>query len=130
MRLVVPRLPVVRDYQRWLAAGYANEALAAAHEDDLRAVIRTCHELEVTVRVALMPLIQGPTGSLDQPAIHQRLAATLEGDGASVIDLWPKIAKRDLQALMVSRIDGHPNESAQQIFANAICRAFYSSATP
>lgn len=130
MRIVVPRLPTVRNYQRWLAGGYATESLSGAHEEDLRTIIRECSDHGVALRVVLLPMIQTATGELDQSSIHRRLVAMLEEEQVPVVDLWPVIAGRDASELVVSRIDAHPNESAQHIFADVIWRAFYDDKTP
>ena len=127
-RLVASRAPSVRKFNDWLAAGYAQDTIWAMQRDRLSAIMTTCRERGVVLRVVLLPFLRTGGGSLDPPAVHSQLSEFLRASGLDVLDLLPLVADRDPSQLTVSPRDAHPGEPAQEIFADAIWQAFYAEA--
>ena len=124
-RLYVPRLARILGYEDWIAKGYENPEVLNMHFRNLASLAAACHERGVTLRVALLPLIKTTGTSLDQAAIHQRLRQFLESQGIPIVDLLPVIEDRSRDALVVNANDAHPNETANELFADGIWSAFF-----
>ena len=129
-RLYVPYVPTVRNYHDWLAEGYADEGIWRRQQEEIHAIIRTCRDNDVTLRVVLLPFIRTGGEKFRSAALHSLLARFLETNGVQVVDLLPTIAGRDLAELMLSGHDAHPNEQTQRLFAEAIWQAFYAKEGP
>lgn len=123
--ICVPRAASVRDYHDWLADGLADPDIWRAHTDDLRDIARFCRDHGVKFRVALLPFVRTGGEKYVASAVHDKLAAFLQGIDVEVVDLLPALADRDPATLTVNRQDAHPNERAHEIFADAIWRRFY-----
>jgi lysophospholipase L1-like esterase len=126
-RFCVPRAATVRGYHDWLADGFADPDIWRRHQEQLYNIIRHCRDHDVTLRVVLLPYIR-TTGEKFQPAkLHATLAQFFDTNGVQVVDLLPSIAPFDPADLMVNGHDAHPNEKANELFADAIWQAFYDS---
>lgn len=125
--IVVPRLATVRHYHDWLAGGFADPDIWRAHQEQLFAIATLCRDRGVAFRVALLPYIQTGGSVFDSASLHATLRAFFERNGVPVVDLLPLIASHDPADLMVNAHDAHPNEKANQIFAEAIWEAFYAA---
>ncbi len=129
-RIWVPRAATVRGYHDWLAEGFADPDIWRRHRDQLDAIIRHCRDQEVTFRVVLLPFIR-INGEKFQPRhIHAMLRSFFEDNNVQVLDLLPSIepqpeARAGLE-LVVNAYDPHPNERANELFADTIWRAFYA----
>lgn len=123
--VVVPRIASVRNYHDWLAAGFADARTWEQHQQQLAAIVRICRERNVVLRVVLLPFLKvGGTG-FDRAALHARVGAFFEAQGVAVADLLPVVEGRDVDVLVVNRLDAHPNEEAHRLFAEEILRKFY-----
>jgi len=125
-RIYLPRVPSVRNYHDWLADGFGDEDVLRRHRQQLGAVIRTCQEHGVTLRVALLPFIHTSGDKLHPADIHAMLQRWFEENQTPVADLYPVIADLPAEDLVVNQLDAHPNEHAHMLFAEAIWRAFYT----
>ena len=119
-RISVPRARTVSGYHDWLANGYAERPTWQAYEQQLDAIIRTCRDKYVRLRVALLPYIQSGGTTFDASAIHARMKNFFEARDVSVVDLLPSLAGVEPATLMVNGHDAHPNERAHELFAKAI----------
>ncbi len=80
----------------------------------------------MTLRVALLPFNRS-CGDRYQPAVvHGLLRRFFEVNDIDVVDLLPTVAQRDPADLVVNRHDCHPNETAHELYAEAIWNAFYA----
>jgi hypothetical protein len=122
-RLFSPRLPNGLSYADWLVSGYRNPDIWAKQQQRLLGIIDLCRQRNITLRVALFPLIW-PTGQgYDAAALHVQLRDFFTAQGISVIDLLPTIEGEAHERLVVNRRDAHPNELANRLFADAIWNA-------
>jgi lysophospholipase L1-like esterase len=119
-RIYLPRVPTMRSYHDWLAAGYSDESVWRRQQQQLGAIIRNCTDHGVTLRVALLPLIRTSGEELNQAALHATLRRFFEANHVPVVDLLSTIEGPRAEDLAVSRIDAHPNEQAHRLFAEAI----------
>jgi lysophospholipase L1-like esterase len=124
--LWLPRVPSVRGYQAWLAAGYADPRVWEMQVKRLRWLTAMCRDRGVALRVVILPYIRVDDTQLDRKAIHKQLRTTLEAMNVEVVDLLPTIADKDWRDLIVNRNDAHPNETAHALFADAIWQAIYA----
>ncbi len=127
-RLYVPHVPTVRNYHDWLAGGYADGAVWGRQQEQLGAIIGSCREQHMTLRVVLLPFIRTGGKKYDAKAVHAQLAEFFQTNGIQVVDLLPAIAGRSPDKLVVSTHDPHPNEKAHAVFAEAIWQALYGGA--
>ncbi len=124
-RIVLPRIPTVKNYHDWLADGFSDDGIWRRHQLELSAIIRLCQERGVTLRVVLLPLIRTSGEKLKIDELHAVLRTYFEANQTPVVDLYPVVAGIPADDLVVNRMDAHPNERAQSLFADAIWRAFY-----
>ncbi len=129
-RIFVPRADTVAGYHDWLAAGFADRSIWRAHQDELREIIGECRQNGVTLRVVLLPLTRTRGDAFHSQNIHAQLRTFFEDEGTQVLDLQPAIAGREATELFVNKLDSHPNELANELFAGAIWRAFYAPSPP
>jgi hypothetical protein len=147
-RLVVPRKDTVQSYGDWLMAAYTDATLWRRQQEELGKIISYCRDKNVSLKVALLPLLRaggasdgsaaggGPSdaqtgehgsgGGYDPRQVHGQVAYFFERNGVPVVDLRPAIAGVDPTTLVVSAWDAHPNEAAHALFADAIWQAFYA----
>ena len=127
-RISVPRAATVSGYHDWLADGYNNPQVWQAYQQDLRALIRTCRDGHVRLRVVLLPYVQSGGETFDPSAIHARMTEFLEANDVEVIDLLSSLAGVEPAELMVNSHDAHPNEQAHELFAKALRPALIDTA--
>ena len=129
-RICVPRAPTVTGYHDWLAAGFATDHIWRRHQQQLRAIVDRCQEQGVTLRVVLLPFIRTNGDKFQPKRLYTHLQQFFEASGVRVLNLYPVIAGVELNELMVSKYDAHPNERANELFAEAIWQAFYAKSFP
>lgn len=129
-RVCVPMAPTVRDYHDWLADGFADPSTLRRHQQQLLEMIGYAREHDVTFRVVLLPFILHGGKRYQPKKVHGLMKDFFEQQGVQVVDLLATIADRDPAELVVNRGDAHPNERANELFAEAIHRAFYGSFRP
>lgn len=129
-RIWLPRVPTVRRYHDWLAEGFADTDLWRRHQEQLGAIIHHCREMSVTLRAVLLPYIR-TSGSRFQPKqIHDTLRGFFEQNDVEVVDLLSVILNEEAADLVVNRQDTHPNERANELFAETIWQKFYEPHAP
>jgi len=126
-RIYLPRLPTVRGYHDWLAEGFANDDIWRQHQQQLYDIIRYCEDKKVTLRAVLMPFIRTGGKKYEADRLHRVLREFFEVHHTPVLDLLPTLSGRDRAELVVNERDPHPNELAQELFADAVWRAFYAT---
>lgn len=124
-RIIARRLPSVRGYCDWIWDGYSDPDVWRQHTRVLHEFVTMCHDDGVTFRVALVPLLRTNGQRFDGAHLHGRLRGFFEQNNVPVVDLLPVIENRDASKLVVNAHDAHPNEEANQLFADAIWHAFY-----
>ncbi|MGB2984953.1 MAG: SGNH/GDSL hydrolase family protein [Phycisphaerae bacterium] len=129
-RIWMPRAPTVRGYHDWLAEGFADSEVRRRHCDQLGAIIRHCRDQGVTIRAVLLPFILTRGEKFQPTSVHAMLRRFFEAGQVAVLDLLPTIAGEDPADLVVNGHDAHPNEQANELFAEAIWNAFYATAAP
>jgi len=113
-------------YFDWLMDGFYAPDSWREHQGDLGTIITLCREHEVILRVALLPFLRTPGRRYLASDIHDRLAEFFRRNKIPVVDLLPTIQGYGSKALVVNSHDGHPNEQANLLFAEAIWQAFYA----
>lgn len=126
-RIVLPRVPAVRNYHDWLAEGYADESIWRLHERQLNDMIQHCKERNVAFRVLILPFLRTTGKKFEPVGLHAVVKRFFEVNRTDVLDLLPVIANLDPSELVVNRRDPHPNEQAHELFARAIWASFYES---
>lgn len=129
-RIAVPRASTVAGYFDWLAAGFAEPAIWRAHQEQLHEIIRQCRERDVVLRVALLPYVRTRGHRFQPRRLHAMLRDFFEVNSVEVVDLLSVTEGLDPADLVVSKLDPHPNEHANELFANEIWQGFYAQATP
>jgi len=124
-RVYAPRISRGFDYFDWVADGFASETVWREHQNDLGSIIQQCREKNATFRAVLLPFILTGGTRFDARAVHQRLRNFFELNHVPVADLLPVIEGRNPKNLVVNGHDAHPNELANELFAEAIWKAFY-----
>ena len=126
-RIYAP-LTMRRVYGYWdgLAEGFADPEIWRIHRQQLGEIVLACRAHGVRLRVALLPFIKTRGDKWDARAVHDRVASFFVANQVEVVDLLPVIAGRDPSSLVVSGGDGHPNEAANRLFADAVWLAFYA----
>ncbi|MEK7730468.1 MAG: hypothetical protein AAB363_01285 [Planctomycetota bacterium] len=104
-------------------SGYRNPDIWAKQQQRLLGIIDLCRQRNITLRVALFPLIWPAGQGYDAPALHAQLRDFFTAHGISVIDLLPVVESDAHERLVVNRRDAHPNELAHRLFADAIWNA-------
>ena len=125
-RVVVPRIGTVRHYHDWLAEGFADPEAWRAHQQQLYAIIHICQERGVALRAVLLPYLRIGGEKFQPEPLHATLRGFFQANGVPVVDLLSTISDHDPADLVVNAHDAHPNEKANQLFADAIWRAFYT----
>jgi len=125
-RLVVPRIGTVRHYHDWLAEGFADIEAWRAHQQQLYAIIKKCREHGVVLRAVLLPYLRIGGDKYQPEPLHATLHGFFQAKGVPVVDLLPVISGHDPNELVVNAHDAHPNEKANELFADAIWEAFYA----
>ncbi|MGB0716545.1 MAG: hypothetical protein ACPGXK_11735, partial [Phycisphaerae bacterium] len=126
-RLILPRVPTVRDYHAWLMRGFREEPTWRRHAQELGTLVEVCRRKNVPVRVVLLPFIVDPPAPFDGAEVRRKVGSLFEQAGVECVDLFPVIAEQNRSTLIVNRADPHPNEAAHALFADAIWRAFYQA---
>lgn len=124
-RIWVPRVPTVRDYHDWLAAGFDDPVTWGLHTRDLADIAQYCRENNRILRVVLLPYLRTGGTQFDSQAIHDRLTEFFSNLEIPVVDLLPSIRGKDAASLTVNAYDPHPNATAHSLFAEAIWTGFY-----
>ncbi len=127
-RLVVPRRATVRGHHDWLAGGYYDVNSLRVHQEQLGAILQSCREAKVPLRVVLLPFLHVGGARFDRGLIHSIIRGFLEVNGVTVVDLLAAIENRDVRSLVVNRLDSHPNEAAHALFAEWIWNAWFANA--
>ncbi len=125
-RVQLPRAPTVRGYHDWLADGFADADIRRRHQLQLEAIMRHCREQGVTLRVVLFPFLRVSGNKFDAESVHDSLRRFFETGDVNVLDLLTTLAGANSADLMVNSHDAHPNEQANELFADAIWQAFYT----
>ncbi len=125
-RVYLPRVPSVKNFHDWLAEGFGDDETWRRHQQQLIAVIRICQEKGVTLRVVLLPFMRTSGDKLHLDELFATLRKFFEANDTPVVDLAEGIAGLRSEDLVVNSMDAHPNERANEFFANAIWRAFYA----
>lgn len=89
----------------------------------LRRIIARCHEAHVPCYVVLFPILYELGDAYPFRAIHERIRAEVEGMGATLIDLLPRLEGRRTETLWVHPVDQHPNERVHRIAAEELAAA-------
>jgi hypothetical protein len=121
----VPRVATVSRYHDWLAAGFADDSLWQAHQDQLSGIIQECQDHDVTLRIVLLPFHRVSGKAFQSERIHAMVRAFFEARHVQVLDLLPVVAGIDPADLIVNSHDAHPNEHANALYAEAIWETFY-----
>jgi lysophospholipase L1-like esterase len=102
-----------------LSASYQTEAW-----DGLRIKLaqlhRECKQANVDLRFVIFPFLHDLSGDDSFKEARQRLADFCKSEKIPFLDLDPVFRQHAGENLMVSRFDGHPNERAHAIAAEAI----------
>jgi hypothetical protein len=102
-----------------LAAAYRGEAW-----DGLRAKLsqlhRECQEGHADFRMVIFPFLHDLNGEDSFRGARARIVDFCKSEKIPVLDLEPVLREHAGENLMVSRFDGHPNERAHAIAAEAI----------
>lgn len=122
-RLFSPRLPKGLSYADWLEGGYRDPDIWTKQRQLLLDIIELCRQRNITLRVALFPLIWPMGQGYDSAALHTQLREFFAAHGISVIDLLPTLEAAAYDRLVLNRRDPHPNELANRLFADAIWNA-------
>lgn len=129
-RIYLPRVPTVRGYHDWLAAGYEDDQVWSRQSELYRAIVAQCAQRGVKLRVVLLPFLRISGERFHAEAVHARVLRCFAEQTVPVVDLLPALAGQDVGALVVNAGDAHPNARCHQIFADAIWKAFYATETP
>ncbi len=129
-RIWLPHIATVAGYHDWLANGIANEGVLREHQQQLHAIIELCREHDVTLRVVILPFLRTGGDKFQANRIHAMLRKFFGVHSVEVLDLFPTISQMDVGELVVNAGDSHPNEYANQLFAEAIWEAFYKESAP
>ena len=111
--------PDVRNYFEWIGDAYRGPVWERQQQrfDEIR---RQCDVLGCRLCVVLFPLVH----HLDSPnplaAAHQAVADYWRQSDTPFLDLTDTFQDHANESLVVSRIDAHPNERAQQLAADAM----------
>ena len=125
LRLVPQTYSSVRNYCDWIWDGYRDPDVWAKQTAQLDAIVETCADRDVTLRVALFPFLRVWGERYDGPALHKQLADFFRYRNVDVVDLLPTTAGFASSELTVNAVDAHPNEMAHQRFADEIWKAFF-----
>ncbi len=129
-RIYRPRVPSVRGYHDWLAAGFADPSTWSRHTQQLRDIVSVCARSGVTLRVAVLPFLRTSGDRFRASEIQARVSGFFAGESIPTVDLLPTIEGRDITHLVVNSGDAHPNAECHELFAEAIWRAFYAAGGP
>lgn len=129
-RIYLPRVPTVRGYHDWLAAGFDETSIWSRHTQQLRDIAAECKRNDVTLRVALLPFLRTSGERFNASAIHARLLDFFSSESIPVNDLLASLEGQDMRTLVVNPGDAHPNETCHELFAQAMWRAFYAAREP
>ena len=86
----------------------------------LQELIRICRARGIRLTVALLPELHDVEATYPFGFVHERVAAFVSGQGASVIDLDGAFRGHEPKTLWVSPGDAHPNALAQRIIAERL----------
>ncbi|HET6324508.1 MAG TPA: SGNH/GDSL hydrolase family protein [Planctomycetaceae bacterium] len=114
------------------------DRLAAAYHgpawDGLRAKLsqlhRECKEGHTDFRMVIFPFLHDLTGEDTFRDARARIVDFCKSEQIPVLDLEPVLREHAGENLMVSRFDGHPNERAHAIAAEAIEKNLLSDLVP
>jgi len=126
-RLIVPRLPVVRDYGDWLADGFDDEQVWRQHQQQLTGIVRLCRDRGVALRAVILPFLRSRGVKYQADRVHGMLRQFFATHEVPVADLLDVVQERDVSQLVVNRGDAHPNEKAHALFAARIWESFYAT---
>jgi hypothetical protein len=89
----------------------------------LRQIIARCHEARVPCFVLLFPILADLSDAYPFRAIHDKIRAEVEGQDATLIDLFPRLKGQRAETLWVHPADQHPNEQVHRIAAEELAAA-------
>lgn len=111
--------PDVRNYFAWIGDAYRGP-IWEHQQRRLDEVRRDCQRINCRLWVVLFPLVH----NLDQPnplaEAHEAIAEYWRYHDVPLLDLTDVLREHADESLVVSRIDAHPNERAQQLAAEAM----------
>lgn len=93
-------------YWSFVREAYEKPEIFEDHADALRALAQAAREAGAPLVAVVFPDLLDVAGSQDLTA---RVAAVLRAEGASVLDLGPKLAAREPPDLIVNPLDPHPS---------------------
>ncbi len=129
-RVWVPRVATVRRYHDWLATGFADPDIWRRHQQQLGAILALGRDRGLTMRVVLLPFLRISGEGYQARRLHATLTEFFQANGTQVVDLLGALAGHDAADLVVNSHDAHPNELANELFADAIWRGFYAADQP
>jgi lysophospholipase L1-like esterase len=81
---------------------------------------RLCRKAGIELSVVLIPELHAPNRDYPFRAVHARIAALVEQNGARVFDVLPAFEGIEPRTLWVSPGDTHPNARAHAVIATAV----------
>jgi hypothetical protein len=89
----------------------------------LRQIIVRCHQDRIPCYIVLFPILYELSDAYPFQAIHEKIRAEVESQGATLIDLFPRLKGQRAETLWVHPADHHPNELVQRIAAEELAAA-------
>jgi hypothetical protein len=89
----------------------------------LRQIVARCHEARIPCYVVLFPILFELNDAYPFLAIHEKIRAEVEGQNATLIDLFPRLKGQQAESLWVHPADQHPNEQVHRIAAAELATA-------
>jgi lysophospholipase L1-like esterase len=117
-RWIAVRDPAISRYYESVRDAYFGPVWET-QKSRLVALAAACRAREARFAVVLFPFLQ----DLDDPKyqeIQARMTAFWQSQGVPVLDLLPIFAAHPDESFVVNRYDGHPNERAHELAAEAI----------
>lgn len=111
--------PEVRGYFDWLTDAYAGEAWEQQREL-LDQIQDWCHRRDVELLVVVWPFMHLLDAEYPFLEVHQQLTQYWQSRKVPVLDLLSELSPHAADGLVVNRYDGHPNERANALAADAI----------
>lgn len=120
-RVAIVRLPGVGDFFSFVGEAYRGEPWQQ-HRRHLRALRDAIVRGGGRLRVVTWPLLNRLGPDYPYAAAHATLAAFWQAEGVPHLDLLPVLRDMEPARVVVSAVDAHPNEFANELAAAAIDR--------
>ena len=125
-RLALRSTPEATSYYEWVAKAY-HEPIWPEHRRQLMAIVESCRQQQMDLRVVTFPLVALIGVDYPLTEAHAKLGEFWMEAGIPHVDLLPIFnARHSAQSLTVNPFDGHPNEVAHGIAAEAILEGLFS----